>query len=386
MGKIALYYRTIRSFHIGKDVTVVPQYLGRTLGLDVEIVSNADERTKEIPEVVDGMRFRLLKGTGPYGDAARSFRLYLHLCRHAREYDVVVFIHYHMRPLLGVLLYKLFNPKGIAYIKGDFNESDLSSGFSRGRGVRGFFRRLFYRTAIKHLDILSCETSRTYSRIRTSDSPLLSFRDGQLVLAPNGFDEAAMIRTGTARRSWDEKENIILMVGRLGFYEKNCEMLLDALENLDLGGWKCLFVGKRTPEFDERARLFKQAHPDKAGSVVLPGFISDKKTLWDLFSRARVFVLTSRYESAGLVLNEAKWFGCYILTTDVGTASDLLSGKPFGEFLPQDDPKALAAALERIISGETSTDVYDGYDYSELSLERCMLPVVEKISGLLNKA
>ena len=385
MGKIALIFRNIRSIHIGKDVTLVPQHLGRVLGLDVEIISNESKVEHDIPEYVDGMRFRLLKGIWPDGKTSRSIRLLLFLCRHAKEYDVIVLFHYHMRSLLGVLTYKIFNPKGVAYIKGDMKPEDIMSGYSRVRGIRGVLRRTFYRIAISRLDVMSCEAAGVVSLIKSSDSPLLAFREGQLVLAPNGFDEAGMARTGTVRKSWEEKENIILTAGRMGYPEKNHEMLLDALRNVDLDGWKCIFAGKRTPEFDEKVKAFRQDCPDKSDSVIMAGYISDKKSMWDLFNRARVFVLTSRWESAALVLNEAKWFGCYILTTDVGVASDLLSGIPCGEFLPQDDPPALAEALNRIISGKTNTDAYEGYDFSELGIGHCMRPVEERIAMLLKK-
>lgn len=51
--------------------------------------------------------------------------------------------------------------------------------------------------------------------------------------------------------------------------------------------------------------------------VILLGNIEDKNLLYDDYDRAKVFLLTSRWESFGIVLVEALRFGNYIIATEI---------------------------------------------------------------------
>lgn len=213
-----------------------------------------------------------------------------------------------------------------------------------------------------------------------SSSPYFALGD-KLVYVPNGFDERLLERLELAPRSAERKENLIVTVGRLGTEEKNTEMLLDALGRIDLtrgGGWKCCLIGSSEPSFRAAIDRFYELHPDKRESVVFTGPIYDKRALWEYYDRSKVFVLTSRRESYGLVLNEAKRFGCYLVSTDVGAARDLIGGR-YGEYIPQEDVAALAEVLQRIIDGERNTDVYRGWDASEIYWESVLRPVAERL-------
>ena len=68
--------------------------------------------------------------------------------------------------------------------------------------------------------------------------------------------------------------------------------------------------------------------------------------------RADAFVLTSRYETAGIVLSEAAATGTPILSTPVGIAEELVTSET-GIIISQEDantPERLAEAMEQVLS------------------------------------
>ena len=86
--------------------------------------------------------------------------------------------------------------------------------------------------------------------------------------------------------------------------------------------------------------------------------------------RAKVFVCTSRWESYGIVLNEAKRFKNYIISTNVGGAADLIEQEKYGSFIKQEDSTDLNRLLSLIVNGAINIDIYQDYDVKQLSYQR----------------
>ncbi len=158
----------------------------------------------------------------------------------------------------------------------------------------------------------------------------------------------------------------MITVGRLGTFEKNTEMLLNALAKVDLKDWKFYLIGPVEESFRLRINDFFRQYPEKKVSVIVVDAIYDKKKLWDFYNRSKIFVLTSRSESYALVLNEALRFKNYIISTEVGAAEDLIKGK-YGSFVEQDNSDMLASRLQSVIAGETNLDVFADFDPVQLS-------------------
>ena len=78
------------------------------------------------------------------------------------------------------------------------------------------------------------------------------------------------------------------------------------INDLDLKNWKVYLIGPIHPDFQIKIDTFYQQYPDKKNQVIFTGAIYNKKELWSYYNKAKVFVLTSRWESYALVLNEAK--------------------------------------------------------------------------------
>lgn len=114
-------------------------------------------------------------------------------------------------------------------------------------------------------------------------------------------------------------------------------------------------------ELDERARLLLVGREaDLPGwlaalpaavraRVEYAGFQPPEK-LPELFARADVFVLPSRYDGWGVVVNQALGAGLPILCSDaVGAVADLVEPGANGLVLPAGDPAALATAMRRML-------------------------------------
>jgi glycosyltransferase involved in cell wall biosynthesis len=99
---------------------------------------------------------------------------------------------------------------------------------------------------------------------------------------------------------------------------------------------------------EERARL--EAQCAGLDAVRFAGF-RNQGELPAFFALASVFVLPSRHEPWGLIVNEAMAAGCaVIVSSDVGSAADLVTNGVEGYVYPVGDIEALTHALERIFA------------------------------------
>ena len=187
---------------------------------------------------------------------------------------------------------------------------------------------------------------------------------------PNSFDEAYLNLLGIIERPYSEKENLMITVGRLGTHQKNTEMLLKALEDIDLKKWKFILIGPIEANFNQAIEVFFQKYPQKREQINFVGKINNKKNLWEWYNKAKVFISTSRWESYGLVLNEAKRFKNYMVCTRTGAAEDLIGQEEYGSFIAQEDSAGLNNILSQIVNGQINTDVYQNYDSQQLSYKK----------------
>ena len=102
---------------------------------------------------------------------------------------------------------------------------------------------------------------------------------------------------------------------------------------------------------EERKHLEDLTHAlDLTSSVRFLGF-RNQSQLPSFFALADVFVLPSRHEPWGLIVNEAMASGCPVIASfDVGAAPDLITGNVTGFTFPFGDIPALALALHQTLA------------------------------------
>jgi len=140
---------------------------------------------------------------------------------------------------------------------------------------------------------------------------------------------------------------LLLYVGRLAGL-KRVDVLIEALRRLstkrsDVG---LVIVG----DGRERERLERLAHG--MPYVYFAGF-QDQSDLPKYYGVADIFVLPSECEPWGLVVNEAMASGLPVIATEkVGAAHDLIIEGEDGYLVPENDPVALASAIDRACESE----------------------------------
>jgi glycosyltransferase involved in cell wall biosynthesis len=91
----------------------------------------------------------------------------------------------------------------------------------------------------------------------------------------------------------------------------------------------------------------------------MPGFVNQSQ-LGSYFAAADVFVLPSEFETWGLVVNEAMYFGLPVIVSDrVGCRHDLVIPGKTGEVFHHGDVKSLSLLLDYFL-GDSSERIMAG--------------------------
>ena len=69
------------------------------------------------------------------------------------------------------------------------------------------------------------------------------------------------------------------------------------------------------------------------------------RSLYDWYNRAKVFCLTSKWESFGIVLIEALYFKNYIITTPIQPAKELTKNEMYGRIVSSEEDLTLILQL-----------------------------------------
>jgi glycosyltransferase involved in cell wall biosynthesis len=384
---MVLLFNALEEEHFGKDVFLVPLYLGKLYGVDAAIVYLPTASNRGFLPVVRGARLSPLKRRpSARGASWEKNILYfaLYLLKNARNIEFLMCFHLGRMSFLLGLLYKRLNPGGFFYIKAD--ESGDFAGLRVNQGGMNPVRRLIKKRVIlsflKTVNLITVETRAAYGNLKGT----LSYYGGfaaKVRLMYNGFDGEKFSGLNMAVKNFGEKDNIIITVGRLGTKQKNTELLLDALKQVDLKTWKVVLIGpveKQECDFEQKIDAYFQERPDLRESIGFLGPVYDKKELWEWYNRAKVFVLPSRWESFGIVLSEALFFRNYLMSTDVGGAGEMIE-RGYGELIPQENPLFLGKRLQKIINGTTLEAQYQEVNWEtvDISWER---QIREAFSGI----
>jgi glycosyltransferase involved in cell wall biosynthesis len=151
---------------------------------------------------------------------------------------------------------------------------------------------------------------------------------------------------------FDKKENIILTVGRIGSPEKASDLLMRAFSKVEESvrkTWKLVFVGPIENEFKSTIEEFFNINEKLKDVVLFKGPIYDRNELYNEYKKAKIFCLTSNFESVGISLIEAAAFGDVIVSTKVGIAEEIVA-KGNGITVPVGDEEGLSNALTSLLT------------------------------------
>jgi glycosyltransferase involved in cell wall biosynthesis len=217
-----------------------------------------------------------------------------------------------------------------------------------GTAYRRFRGRRQRAETIPQVDLFLAATDQARAALLLEGVP-----EERIEVAPPGVDQE-LFAPGEP-----PAEHLVLSVGRL-VWEKGHQDLLRALAWLRRAGLRprALIVGTGP----EEARL--RAHARDLGVEVEWRGGLPHEELPALFARASCFVLASLptiwwEEQFGMVLAEAASAGVPIVASDSGAIPEVLQG--VGTLFPAGDWRALAAALEKIVTAPPRRDRHELY-------------------------
>ena len=151
-----------------------------------------------------------------------------------------------------------------------------------------------------------------------------------------------MIREGAKARLKIANKKMILAIGQF-VPRKGFDVLLRSLK--PLGETVCTYLigGSPTPEYEHICR------ENNLQDVHFLDFL-DKQQLQDYFRAADVFVLPTREDVWGLVINEAMAYALPIITTNQCVAGLELLSENCGFVINADDTQSLTDALNRVLA------------------------------------
>ncbi|MHD0316663.1 glycosyltransferase family 4 protein [Fusobacterium sp. THCT1E2] len=341
-------------YRLYKDSGLITYYLGKEYNHNsIFFCCNV---TKILPSNFRSMKIieeRLTLKSCEMFPIYRGFEIkrYTFLIKNIKNIDFLLIFQFSRHKILFIFLYKLLNKKGKIYIKLDATLEYIKRSNKNDKKLIDKFSNYFIKKALNKVELFSCETKECFDEIEKNGLYNFDISD-KLAHIQNGFDEDYLIENNIKIKKFEEKENIMITVGRIGSEEKNNEMLLNVIEKMNLKNWKIYIIGSYTKKFKKYYDDFIKNDPDKKDKVILVGNIEDKNLLYDYYNRAKVFLLTSRWEGFALVYPEALKFGNYIITTDVGGAKDITDNGQIGVIVKIEDEKQYKKEILKVINGE----------------------------------
>lgn len=378
--KVLAYSNAFQEMYFSKDIFLLPYYIAEALGVNLEYHYSINQGKTPMPSVHRGVSFLHTKCDK---DATALLKTVFFNARHSS----VLFLNgSSARHMIAVWLYKHLNPSGKVVIFGDMEEPQAielkENGFQYSKGFIGclkirltdyFFNNVTYlvanTAAFRHMDEL-CRNKKW--------DTLLHFYPC--------LDDEPVKEYGIIRKTWEEKENVMVCVGRIGNHQKNTEMLLDALRKVDLKDWKIYMLGPITSSFDLKEggefqkvidQFFEEC-PQHKDKLIFTGMIYDQKEVMEYYNRAKVLLSTARHEGFANTFSQAAAFGCYIISTDVGGADVASNGWTFGTMVKQEDSDALSVVLNDLTTGRLNIDANKALSMDEMTyskrIETVLLP------------
>ena len=237
------------------------------------------------------------------------------------QYDVIIGVHAPLSARLATLRPYLPDTKLIGWIHNSFEAL-----FSNTSLYIGADRKRHYIYQFQKLDdviVLCNHDAETYYNYDSHFQPTVIYNP--LTLIPGKMSE------GNSHR--------FLAVGRFSHRHKGFDLLIEAFHifaqhNSD---WKLDIVGEGVEEELYRSLIQKYHLEDR---VFIHPFTNN---IQDYYSKAQVYVLSSRWEGFGLVLVEAMAHGLPIVSSDLPTSKEIMGD--FGLYFKNGDIRELAQRL-----------------------------------------
>ena len=258
-----------------------------------------------------------------------------------REYDAIIVCGYSSPTMILAMLWMRL--KGIPFTM------EIDGGLVRAENrLKYAFKRFLVRLPNRWLS-----TGKVPTRFlvhygadpaQITEYPFSSLSEQDILSAPVEPEEKQTLR---ADLKIPEK-HMVLSIGQF-IHRKGFDVLLKAAQSLDADTGIYIVGGEATEEY-----LTMRRELGLEERVHFLGF-KPREELANYYRAADVFVLPTREDIWGLVINEAMAYGLPIVTTDRCVAGvELVENGVNGYIVPVEDEKTLADSLTRVLSGDTA--------------------------------
>jgi glycosyltransferase involved in cell wall biosynthesis len=276
----------------------------------------------------------------------QSARLLPDVYRSAKQYDVKVVQWFHMMPGCEMANYGSwsrfwFAVKARKHISAHFGRMVLTWFRPAIRPVATLYLRPKYRRLYDHCDcfvLLSAHFIPDFTRI-AGRKPDKFHAIGNVLTLENHTPPAL-----------SQKQKEALIVSRLDEPQKRLSLALKIWQKIereeDLQGWKLTIVG-------DGADMEYYQYLSRKLKLQRCTFEGRHPPLLYL-KRASIFMMTSAWEGWGLTLTEAQQMGVTPIAFDsFGAVHDIIQDEYNGLLVPDNDTKAYAAQLQRLMRNDT---------------------------------
>jgi len=348
---VTLFYKGLYNGYLVKDIGQIPYLLHKHHGYEATLVGSRSEESFPLLESeTKGLKLEFIKHGRPQWKLFR-WPVLRYLVNNAKSIDVLSLFQCKGESLVYGILYKILNPKGILYIKLDSDLDVVRKARSCLIPTLNIIRKPLFKLLLpiffRKVDFFTIEQKEGLALVQEYHRKFAH----KFFYLPNGVSER-FFEDSKKHRSYAEKENIILTVGRIGTRVKHNEMLLEAISKINLGEWSVALVGPTAEGFDTYIEEYFRQYPHLKEKVHFTGPLFEREQLLEWFDRSKVFCFTSSGESFGIVLVEAMLYNNYVVTTDISSATDITANGTLGSKMPRFDVERLAEELERLIGNE----------------------------------
>ena len=238
------------------------------------------------------------------------------------QYDVIIGVHAPLAARLAAIRAYLPDTKLVGWIHNSFEalfgDTSLYIGADRKRHYVYQFQKL------DNVIVLCKHDAETYHNYDSHFQPTVIYNP--LTLIPGKMSE------GNSHR--------FLAVGRFSHQHKGFDLLIEAFRIFaqQNSNWMLDIVGEGVEEELYKSLILKYHLEDR---VFIHPFTNN---IQDYYSKAQVYVLSSRWEGFGLVLVEAMAHGLPIVSSDLPTSKEIMGD--FGLYFKNGDINELAQRLE----------------------------------------
>lgn len=287
-----------QNFYIWKDVCQVPLQIQKEFWYETTLIFIWKYFPDEIPYCeYNWMKIIILNN---------YFQMLLFILRDFYKINLFWTFHFHTKSLFILLIYRLLNWKWKIILKSDISHNSVLQliWFTKNK-----FKCSIINFILTIIDVFTVESKRNIDILKTT---FLKHSD-KFVLVSNWFN-------------WDDsinfngsfKENNIVVIWHIWDKNKNHELLIESLKNIQFKNkWNLYFIWKVFNDFDKKIN-----NKNNNLNIIFTWPIYEKKYLYELLNKSKIFCHTSNYEWDPLVQYEAMYYWLYCVSTDCWTIKE----------------------------------------------------------------